>query len=277
MLRDWAKFAGFSAILAFVLTGSFLSALEPSIKKNEGAQQSEPQAPNALEGPTSEPWLVVFRVLLPGGLQSISQYCNAYGEHEKKKWPQAYYCELKITDVWLAISTGLLVGVTGLLGYTAYRQETMARLHERAYISGGGPLRLIDKKTGDYIKPDEGWITIENYGRTQAILKKFEWGFCDKKIFPKDRAVSEIIDYGLIPKELIHVIVKEDVHPPNTTFRQYRSPGPFSLSEQNGKIFFGRYTYLDVFHDEHYSTFVLELGPDIGESSSPPGGYSDWN
>jgi hypothetical protein len=274
MLREWAKFAGFSAILSVVLAWSFLWALYPSIPTNESADQSKQETHAPLAEP---PPFVIFRVILPGGLEQISTYCNSYPENEKKKWPQTYYCDLKATDVWLAIFTCLLAFVTAGIVWTAYRQETMARTHERAYISGGGPLRVIDPRTGDPIDPDEGWITIENYGRTQAIIKRFEWGFCDEKIFPKDRTISEIIDRGLIPKHLIQVIEKEDVHPPNTPFRQYPAPGPFSLSQHNGKIFFGRYTYLDVFHDAHYSTFALKLGPIIGDSSAIPGGYSDWN
>jgi hypothetical protein len=273
MWREWAKFAGFSAILAFVLTASFFWALYPPVQTNQRTEQGQHEAHSPLSEP---PPFVIFRVILPGGLEQISAYCNSYSEEEKKKWPQAYYCELKATDVWLAIFTCLLVIVTFLLVYTAYRQETMARTHERAYISGGGPMRAPDPRTG-VVNLDEGWVTIENYGRTQAIIKKFEWGFCDEKIFPKNRKVSEIIDYGLIPKNLIQSIEKEDVHPPNTTFRQYAAPGPFSLSKEHGKIFFGRYTYLDVFHDLHYSTFALKLGPGIGESYAIPGGYSDWD
>jgi hypothetical protein len=177
----------------------------------------------------------------------------------------------------LAFVTALLVVITGGLVWMGFRQENMARTHERAYISGGGPLRIINPASGQPINPDEGWVTIENYGRAQAVIKKFEWGFCDENIFPKNRKVSEIIDRGLIPKNLIQIIEREDVHPPNTTYKQFRAPGPFSLSQQNGKIFFARYTYLDVFHDRHYSTFALKLGPVLGDSYAIPGGYSDWS
>jgi hypothetical protein len=67
------------------------------------------------------------------------------------------------------------------------------------------------------------------------------------------------------------------VFPPDMSPRIFGGPGPFSLSQHHGKIFFGRYIYEDVFHDRHYSTFVLELGPKTGDSSAPPGGYSDYD
>jgi hypothetical protein len=190
------------------------------------------------------------------------------------KWtthdPVAFYTSV------LSIVTGFLVVITGGLVWIGYRQETMARTHERAYISGGGPMRVVDAHQNP-VRPDEGWITIENYGRTPAVIKRFEWGFCDKSIFPKNLTLSEIIDRNLLPQGTVQVYEREDVIPPHMPFRQFSGPGSFSLSQQNGKIFFGRYIYQDVFHDTHYSTFVLELGPGIGESSSPPGGYSDWN
>jgi hypothetical protein len=272
-VRDWAKFAGFSAVLAFVLTASFCFALKPSIQTNQRAEQSKQESHTPL---AEAPSFVMFRVILPGGLEQISAYCNSYSEEEKKKWPQAYYCELKATDVWLAMFTCLLVFVTGGIVWTAWRQESMARTHERAYISGGGPLRISDAN-GNPIRPDEGWITIENYGRTPAVILRFEWGFCAKSIFPKDRKLSEIIDRKLLPEGTVRVFEREDVIPPHMPYRQFRGPGSFSLSQENGKIFFGQYIYEDVFHDKHYSTFVLELGPGMGESSSPPGGYSDYD
>jgi hypothetical protein len=266
---------GVLAVVLAICAGiafSFKAYLGPGMKCEEhGVSQtvsSANQKTNAPPGPS------VQHLIPPDQSQNPTAQPK---DHYYECLVAKYTSELASFTEILAFVTSLLVVITAGVVWTSYRQETMARTHERAYISGGGPLRLKDPKTGDFIDPDKGWITIENYGRTQAIIKKIEWGFCDEKIFPKDRTVSEIIDRALIPKELIQVIEKEDVHPPNTPFRQYAAPGPFSLSQQDGKIFFGRYTYLDVFHDVHYSTFALKLGPGIGESYAIPGGYSDWN
>ncbi len=272
MLKNWAKFAGFSAILAFFLTGSFLFALQPSVKIHKRSSQTEEQPyspPQTFSG---------WRILLPGQLEAISEFCNSYPETEKKKWPEAYYCDIKITDTYIAFFTALLflvtgglVLVTGGLVVVGYRQETMARTHERAYVFGGGPVQVMKRGV---VVPDLGTMSIENYGRTPATVGKIEWGLCDESKFPKDIPVSRIIEGNLLPDGIIQILSVQNVLPPNMPPMIFTDKIEFSHSENLGKIFFGRFNYKDVFGDEHYSTFKLRLTETGSEGLE--GRYTDW-
>jgi hypothetical protein len=115
MFSDWAKFAGFSAVLGIALAIGIL-ALQETPKPAQKYQGSQPSETHPNPATNWTPWLVILKTLTSGGLQEITEYCNSYSEHEKKQWPQSYYCELKVTDVWLAIFTGLLFLVTGRAG-----------------------------------------------------------------------------------------------------------------------------------------------------------------
>jgi hypothetical protein len=176
--------------------------------------------------------------------------------------------------VVLAVSTILLWFSTRDAAYAARAAADHIPRVERGYIIGGGPWRRRDEE--GVIIPDIGWVSVGNYGKTPAVLKKVEWGFCNENIFPKDQPVSQLLNEKLLPAELIQSIQKEDVirsgEPPRSLDRT-----EFVLSENVGKIFFGRFTYAIFFDDvEHFSTFKLKLGPD-GESTGLPGSYSDWN
>jgi hypothetical protein len=177
----------------------------------------------------------------------------------------------------LAVSTILLWLSTREAAYAAKAAADHIPRVERAYIVGGGPTRPVDEDRNLIYDPDRGWVSIGNYGKTAAILKKVEWGFCDESIFPKERPVSEVLNKKLLPRNVkIESLVKEDV---------YRSGDPpsalhgteFSIKANDGKIFFGRFTYAILFDDlEHYSTFKMKMGTQ-GESTGLPGSYSDWS
>jgi hypothetical protein len=266
MFSDWAKFAGFAAILAIAIAVGILALQEPpkTTQKYQGTQQGEDQSSNTTNG---APPFVIFRTLTSGGLEEITKYCNSHSESEKKKWPQAYYCDLKVTDVWLAIFTGLLVIVTGGLINTAYRQETMARIHERAYIFGGGPCQTNVANIGT--------MTIQNYGRTPAFVEKVEWGLCDEDKFLKDISVSAMIDRGLLPSGTVETVKVEGIWPPNAVPQPFSSKIKIIYPQSVGKIFFGRFDYRDVFGDRHHSTFKLKLEAD---GPTPLDGcHSDWS
>jgi hypothetical protein len=104
MFSDWAKFAGFSAVLAIALAIGILALQEPNkpAQEYQRLQTSEPK-PDATTNRL--PWLMILKTLHPGGLVEIAEYCNSYPEHERKNWPQSYVCDVKATDVWLVIFT----------------------------------------------------------------------------------------------------------------------------------------------------------------------------
>src|SRR5689334_21032615 len=103
----------------------------------------------------------------------------------KQFWEWTSHDPVAFYTFVLSIFNGLLFTITVGLVWMAFRQERMARVHERAYIFGGGPFRIADANRV-LQNPDEGWITIENYGRTPAFIKTLEWGFCDESLFPRD-------------------------------------------------------------------------------------------
>ena len=89
------------------------------------------------------PWFVVFRILLPGGLDRLSDYCNAHSEEEKRKWLQVYYCDFKVTDIYLAVFTGLLWFFTTALAFATIWQAWLTR---NEFVSSHRPeirLKLI--------------------------------------------------------------------------------------------------------------------------------------
>lgn len=131
MLGERAKQA-----IAIVLFGTFLSAfgmvaLDASQQPPKSINENKRPAPSHYQPGKLEP----LRILFSGGLQQISDYCNSYPKAEKNKWPQAYYCDFKITDVYIAIFSGLLVFVTGALGWIGIQQYRDTRILQRAYIA----------------------------------------------------------------------------------------------------------------------------------------------
>ena len=101
---------------------------------------------------------------IPSGLEK-KQLFLAWGEEEKKKWPQAYYCELKVTDVWIVIFTGVLAFVTFLLVRATVRLWNATVENERPWV---GPITA----NCDQIivgQPSRGTIVIKNTGRSPAL------------------------------------------------------------------------------------------------------------
>jgi hypothetical protein len=192
--------------------------------------------------------------------------------HEADAYVALFTCVLAASTIALWFSTNKLWQATRIAS------EHIPNI-ERGYIVGGGPTRRTDRDGKLLDDPDVGWVSIGNYGKTPAILKRVEWGFCDENFFPKERPVSEILNKKLLPKDVIDAIRcqdREDVlkseDPPRPV-----ADSKFSIKENDGKIFFGRFTYAILFdRNEHFSTFKLKLGPGA-KSVGLPGSYTDWS
>jgi len=162
-MPHWAK-SVLSVVLAIALAVC-IAALQESQKsanENQGTEQHEPHPEAAT---STAPWLVILKSLYPGGLEEISEYRNAHSEEEKKKWPQAYYCELKVTDVWIVLFTGVLAFVTFLLVRATIRLWNATVENERPWV---GPITA----NCDQIivgQPSRGTIVIKNTGRSPAL------------------------------------------------------------------------------------------------------------
>jgi hypothetical protein len=71
------------------------------------------------------------------------------------------------------------------------------------------------------------------------------------------------------------MVKTENVYPPNLDPQPASKKIEFRLSTNMGKVFFGRFKYLDVFEERHHSTFKLKL---VQTGSDPLDGcYSDWS
>jgi hypothetical protein len=181
--------------------------------------------------------------------------------------------ERNSTDWWMFGAT-VGIGFIGLLQLVAFvaqaiylrKADANAQRHERAYIFGGGPQR-----GGDY--PEWVYGAIENDGRTPGFLKQVEWGLCEEEKFPKHITVSKIIDNKVVPFNTVDGA--EDVWPSTEKGLLYHRI-KFEPKSNNGKIFFGRFVYEDIFRIRRYSTFKLKLNEKTG-SDPLPGCYSDWS
>ena len=171
------------------------------------------------------------------------------------------------------ITAGFTVPValaTVALFKIAKQQELATRVHERAYLSGGGPCFMNDGSNGKI-----SYLTIENYGRTPAFLKRVDWGLCPKDYFRTDLPVSELLDRNLFPTGVVETRPYENIYPPEMPTQPFDEVS-FPTVKEEGTILFGRYVYRDVFNTEHFITFKLELVPD-GGSKPLTGCYSDWS
>lgn len=77
----------------------------------------------------------VIGLVFSDKFKDYTAYCNSYREDQRKKWPQGYYCDFRITDFYLAVFTGLLFFATSALGYYAFRSFWDSRVLQRAYVS----------------------------------------------------------------------------------------------------------------------------------------------
>jgi hypothetical protein len=146
------------AIFAFYGWQEYLISQQPpkAHEENKGAAASK-YKPNPLQP---------FRLFTSNGLKEITAYCNSHSEQEKKNWPQTYFCDLKITDFYIAFFSGLLVLVTGGLVWTGIQQYRDTRILQRAYLSiePRGVSPGINNPSVELV----GHIGIRNTGRLPA-------------------------------------------------------------------------------------------------------------
>jgi len=204
MFADWAKFAGFSAILAIAMAVGILALQEPP-KPAQEYQRPQPSETHPNSATNWTPWLAIFKPLTSGGLQEITEYCNSYSDSEKKQWPQSHYCEVKVTDVWLAIFTGLLFLVTGGLGVATIKLWNATVENERPWV---GPLTTnLDQIIAGH--RSRGTIVIKNTGRSPALKMRIT----HRGIILNRGEIPALLDVWEVPKALFPG-VQDEYHPP---------------------------------------------------------------
>jgi len=164
--------------------------------------QQPPKAVNENQGTTASNYepgaLTPFRIFTSDGLKEITKYCNSYPDNEKKKWPQIYHCDLRITDVYIAVFSGLLVIVTGGIVWVGFQQYRDTRILQRAYISVN-PSGLDTDTYGHLI----GHVAFENVGHLPArdIFWKIEIAASDNgdNWIPKKLSRSNLEGRAVLP------------------------------------------------------------------------------
>lgn len=80
----------------------------------------------------------LFQILIPGGLEQLGRFCQAT-ENTQNDWERKYYCDIRLTDRYLAFFTFFLAAATIGLGVVSVagirRQSKDTRILQRAYIS----------------------------------------------------------------------------------------------------------------------------------------------
>ena len=135
-MPNWLQKASAITLFACFVTGFAITVWHASRQDQNRNERRPPQdRASASQANNPGPW-APFKVLF-GNLESVSSYCNSIPEDETKRWPQTYYCDLRITDVYVAVFTLLTALITLGLIVVGVRQEVWTKRHERAYIYGG--------------------------------------------------------------------------------------------------------------------------------------------
>lgn len=190
-LKTVVAFAGFLAIVFFYSWQEIHISQQPPKSQDENQRAAHGQYQT---GPFTP-----FRLIFTGNLKQITGYCNSHPEKEKNNWPQTYYCDLKITDVYIAFFSGLLVFVTGGLIWVGVQQYRDTRILERAFISVN--LGGLTTDTFDHVI---GRVIFENTGRLPAM--RFRWrikicphtggDFIAPKISSEDLEANAVVPVG---------------------------------------------------------------------------------
>jgi hypothetical protein len=210
----------------------------------------------------------LINLITPDGWQKISRYCENHADNHQNKWLQEkFICDVHVTDVGVAVFTGLLVIATaslfiigliqaGIMGRTARRQL-------RAYV-------FVDQAT--VIEPDGADprldIQIRNSGQTPAhevVVAGIVRGFNphDARLFsdpPKDSEFSRFV-FGPNRFAYKSFALKELLN--SNTMKGLRS------RDQHILYVWGEISYRDVFKKSRYTKFRLSIGG--------PSGWPDTN
>ncbi len=189
-----------------------------------------------------------------------------------------------IATAFIAAYTIILARATKALTTLAEQQGETTQIHERAYLFGGGPTRVMknvstEGATALYMPvPDTVCMTITNWGRSTGFIKKVQWGLCPPREFRHNVSVSRLIDEKLLPPAILQTVTKDDIYPPTGMSSMPYRHVTFKQKENIGKIFFGRLFFQDIFGDSHHSTFKFELTASEPGSEPLEGCYSDdWD
>jgi hypothetical protein len=158
-------------------------------------------------------------------------------------WPRYCGFRVKITDSLLAVFTALLFGATCGLWMSTNKVWAVSSDLERAYLTGGGDVRVRGGKL-------RFRVDVANYGKTAAYLTNYEIKFAPKladvqsgplKIYKPRRRGSCVFDDRIAPNNETKVIEWVDVEP------------------ANAEIIYGCFWYADWQKRRKYFRFILRV------------------
>ncbi len=165
----------------------------------------------------------------------------------------------------VALSGAAVAAFTGTLWWSTKRlwkvtkeaAEHIPRT-ERAYVFGGPGIGPQGRPNGKVVIG----ITMANYGKTPAFLKKISWGVCPETEWPKttyDRVVK-----------IEDVLFPEMKQPMDTNIR-------CEMTGDQSLICYGRFDYTDVFGNKLHSGWQHRMTPPHWHNFPLEGAYTNWS
>ena len=269
MLGYWAKFAGFSVILAVALAGGLTWVLPDLFPPNPAQQaiaactqlaaQQDQKANDNIPTPNNTTAPILLNE--PLGHDGTADKANDNSKYECLV--AAYTSQLARFTELLALVTAFLIAVGIYQGAQLKRSVNSAersdKTLERAYLWPGFGLLIFDKD-GDRIGIHVG---ICNTGRTAGVIKTVHYALMPKKDFD-DFENGKIITFKKYKD-------REDSVPPIPA-TEVRSGVWHRLSEMP-KVSWGWITYVDVFGDTQQQGWK-HIVQSTGHTESLPGCYT---
>jgi hypothetical protein len=249
LLENWAKFAGFSALLAVALAGGLTWVLPdffpPNPTERSIAQCSQQQDQE------------------PSGNSSGPNTSDQATTHKYECLVVAYTAQLATFTELLALVTAVLIGVGWYQGVQLKRSvdsaERSDKTLERAYLWPGFGLLIFDKD-GDRIGIHLG---ICNTGRTAGVIKTVHYALMPERDF-RDFENGKMITYKMF-KDREDAIIPD----PNVEVRS----GVWHRLSEMPKVSWGWIEYVDVFGETQYQGWKHIVQP-TGHTESLPGCYT---
>jgi hypothetical protein len=182
--------------------------------------------------------IILDQSLMPLLKRQATFHCVHHGVVDHECLVAEYTKALTRVTGWLVLATALLGAGTLMAALAARRTIQHMALSERAHISGGYSL----KSNAHQIFP-----TINNFSKTTAFVTRVSVRVCppglpQEPMYPDDRPNSRFVGYEVPPYGSI-----------DATHVWAVRAGP------QDTIFYGGIWYRDVFGDEHFSGFIIDL------------------
>src|SRR6266478_8969519 len=109
MLRHLTNGIALALFVCLAIGFGFLEGASYKAQQSIHSDQraAHDQKESGPEAPSFAPIRLIF------GSDGVAKYCDASTENNKRNWAHKYICDIRITDVYIALFTLLLTFVTG--------------------------------------------------------------------------------------------------------------------------------------------------------------------